>query len=61
MVSEIRPPRRGRFRQGRYLYKWVHKCHGVLMDFSHVELSEEDLAFRDELRAFLARIVTDEG
>lgn len=30
------------------------------MDFSHVELSEEDLAFRDELRAFLARVVTDE-
>ncbi|MUL82149.1 MULTISPECIES: acyl-CoA dehydrogenase family protein [unclassified Mycolicibacterium] len=30
------------------------------MDFSHVELSEEDLAFRDELRAFLAEVVTDE-
>lgn len=30
------------------------------MDFSHVELSEEDLAFRDELRVFLARVVTDE-
>jgi 3-oxocholest-4-en-26-oyl-CoA dehydrogenase alpha subunit len=30
------------------------------MDFSHVELSEEDLAFRDELRAFLTRVVTDE-
>ncbi|MDG5772968.1 acyl-CoA dehydrogenase family protein [Mycolicibacterium fortuitum] len=30
------------------------------MDFSHVELSEDDLAFRDELRAFLAEVVTDE-
>lgn len=30
------------------------------MDFSHVALSEEDQAFRDELRAFLARVVTDE-
>ena len=30
------------------------------MDFSHVELSEEDAVFRDELRAFLARVVTDE-
>lgn len=30
------------------------------MDFSHVELSPEDAAFRDELRAFLAEIVTEE-
>lgn len=30
------------------------------MDFACVELSDADLAFRDELRAFLARIVTDE-
>ncbi|OBG87961.1 acyl-CoA dehydrogenase [Mycobacterium sp. E802] len=30
------------------------------MDFSHVELSGDDLAFRDELRAFLAEVVTDE-
>jgi len=30
------------------------------VDFSRVELSDEDRAFRDELRAFLARVVTDE-
>jgi alkylation response protein AidB-like acyl-CoA dehydrogenase len=30
------------------------------MDFSTVELSAEDREFRDELRAFLAQIVTDE-
>ena len=30
------------------------------MDFSHVELSAEDEVFRDELRSFLAGIVTDE-
>lgn len=30
------------------------------MDFSRVELSEEDRAFRDELRTFLKKIVTDE-
>jgi len=30
------------------------------MDFSRVELSDEDTRFRDELRAFLAEIVTDE-
>ncbi|CQD11308.1 acyl-CoA dehydrogenase [Mycolicibacterium conceptionense] len=30
------------------------------MDFSYVELSEEDVAFRDELRTFLALVVTDE-
>ncbi|EFG76908.1 acyl-CoA dehydrogenase, middle domain protein [Mycobacterium parascrofulaceum ATCC BAA-614] len=30
------------------------------MDFSRVELSPEDRAFRDELRAFVAKIVTDE-
>ena len=30
------------------------------MDFARVELSDEDRAFRDELRAFLATIVTDE-
>ncbi|MBU9762624.1 acyl-CoA dehydrogenase [Mycobacterium sp. TNTM28] len=30
------------------------------MDFSHVELSEEDQAFRAELRAFLAEVVTEE-
>ena len=30
------------------------------MDFSRVELSDEDRAFRDELRAFLKTIVTDE-
>ena len=30
------------------------------MDFARVELSDEDRAFRDELRAFLGRIVTDE-
>ncbi|WP_304112239.1 acyl-CoA dehydrogenase family protein [Mycolicibacterium bacteremicum] len=30
------------------------------MDFAQVELSPEDRAFRDELRAFLAEIVTDE-
>ena len=29
------------------------------MDFSRVELSDEDQAFQDELRAFLATIVTD--
>src|SRR6201991_1792122 len=30
------------------------------MDFSRVELSDADQAFRDELRAFLATVVTDE-
>jgi alkylation response protein AidB-like acyl-CoA dehydrogenase len=30
------------------------------MDFSRVELSHDDLAFRDELRALLSQIVTDE-
>jgi len=30
------------------------------LDFARVELSAEDQAFRDELRAFLAAIVTDE-
>ncbi|WKG04130.1 acyl-CoA dehydrogenase family protein [Mycolicibacterium sp. HK-90] len=30
------------------------------MDFAHVELSGEDRAFRDELRAFLAEVVTEE-
>ena len=30
------------------------------MDFSRVELAEDDRAFRDELRAFLAKLVTDE-
>ena len=30
------------------------------MDFARVELSDEDLAFRDELRALLERIVTDD-
>jgi 3-oxocholest-4-en-26-oyl-CoA dehydrogenase alpha subunit len=30
------------------------------VDFSRVELSDEDQAFRDELRAFLDTIVTDE-
>jgi alkylation response protein AidB-like acyl-CoA dehydrogenase len=30
------------------------------MDFSRVELSDEDRAFRDDLRAFLKTIVTDE-
>ncbi|MGX9790861.1 acyl-CoA dehydrogenase family protein [Mycobacterium sp. MMS18-G62] len=30
------------------------------MDFSRVELSDADLAFQDELRAFLSTIVTDE-
>jgi alkylation response protein AidB-like acyl-CoA dehydrogenase len=30
------------------------------VDFARVELSEDDRAFRDELRAFLGRIVTDE-
>lgn len=30
------------------------------MDFSRVPLSDEDLAFQDELRAFLADVVTDE-
>lgn len=30
------------------------------MDFSRVELSPEDQAFRDETRAFIAKIVTDE-
>ena len=30
------------------------------MDFSRVDLSAEDRAFRDELRAFLKTIVTDE-
>jgi alkylation response protein AidB-like acyl-CoA dehydrogenase len=30
------------------------------MDFSRVELSEEDRAFQDDLRTFLAGIVTDE-
>ncbi|MEO3757352.1 acyl-CoA dehydrogenase family protein [Mycobacterium sp. B14F4] len=30
------------------------------MDFSHVELSEDDVAFRDGLRDFLQTIVTDE-
>lgn len=29
------------------------------MDFSRVELSDEDTRFRDELRAFLAEIVTE--
>ncbi|MGV0643286.1 acyl-CoA dehydrogenase family protein [Mycolicibacterium sp. XJ879] len=30
------------------------------MDFSHVQLSDEDRAFRDELRSFLSTVVTDE-
>jgi 3-oxocholest-4-en-26-oyl-CoA dehydrogenase alpha subunit len=30
------------------------------LDFSRVELSDEDRAFQDELRAFLATVVTDE-
>lgn len=30
------------------------------MDFSRVELSDDDRAFRDELREFLAGVVTDE-
>lgn len=30
------------------------------MDFSHVDLSDEDQAFQTDLRAFLATIVTDE-
>ena len=30
------------------------------MDFSRVSLSDDDLAFRDELRALLSQIVTDE-
>ena len=30
------------------------------MDFSYVELSDEDRAFRDELRAFLKTVVTEE-
>ncbi|MCT7659353.1 acyl-CoA dehydrogenase family protein [Mycobacterium deserti] len=30
------------------------------MDFSRVQLSESDLTFRDELRAFLKKIVTDD-
>ena len=30
------------------------------MDFSHVELCDEDRAFRDELRAFLSELVTDD-
>ena len=30
------------------------------MDFSHVALSDEDRAFLDELRAFVATVVTDE-
>ena len=30
------------------------------MDFSHVELSDEDRAFRDELRAVLSELVTDD-
>lgn len=30
------------------------------MDFSHVDLSPEDQAFRDETRAFIAKHVTDE-
>ena len=30
------------------------------MDFSEVELSDEDRAFQDELRAFLASVVTDD-
>jgi hypothetical protein len=30
------------------------------MDFSRVELSDEDQAFQDELRAFLATLVTAE-
>jgi 3-oxocholest-4-en-26-oyl-CoA dehydrogenase alpha subunit len=30
------------------------------VDFSRVELDEDDRAFRDELRAFLAKLVTDE-
>ncbi|MCW2734465.1 MAG: hypothetical protein JWR13_5281, partial [Mycobacterium sp.] len=30
------------------------------MDFSRVALSDEDQAFQDDLRAFLAKNVTDE-
>src|ERR1700755_2241740 len=30
------------------------------MDFSLVELADEDQAFQDDLRAFLASVVTDE-
>ena len=42
------------------LYKLLQKCHGVQVDFSRVELSDEDRAFLDELRAFVATVVTDE-
>ncbi|MDT5013884.1 MAG: hypothetical protein QOD39_44 [Mycobacterium sp.] len=38
----------------------MKKCHGVWVDFSLVELSDDDRAFRDDLRAFLQSIVTDE-
>jgi 3-oxocholest-4-en-26-oyl-CoA dehydrogenase alpha subunit len=31
-----------------------------IVDFSLVELSDEDQEFRDELRAFLKTVVTDE-
>lgn len=41
------------------LYKQTIKCHGVRVDFSRVELSAEDGAFQQELRDFLAGLVTD--
>jgi alkylation response protein AidB-like acyl-CoA dehydrogenase len=38
----------------------IKKCHGGYVDFSRVQLSDEDLAFQEELRTFLGSIVTDE-
>ena len=39
----------------------IRKCHARgVVDFSRVELSDDDQAFQDELRAFLKTIVTDE-
>jgi 3-oxocholest-4-en-26-oyl-CoA dehydrogenase alpha subunit len=38
----------------------MQECHGVEVDFSRVELSDDDRAFRDELRAFVTALVTDE-
>ena len=38
----------------------MRKCHARSVDFSRVELSADDQAFQDELRALLSTLVTDE-
>src|SRR4029079_9560103 len=44
----------------RLLYRFAEKCHGGSVDFSRVVLSDDDRAFRGELRAFLKTRVTQE-